>query len=575
MIEAEKENPTAYHVGFAFNYDVNMILKDLPRSRLERLRQEKSIRWGQYRIEWYPSKWFQVSKGAKGERVTCRIWDVWGFFQSSFVVALRAYLGKRDDISRVESGKERRGDFAENEMAYIQEYWETELDLLVLLCNRLRSYLYSAGLFVTQWHGPGAIASYALNRERIQAHKSICPDSVNDAAQYAYAGGRFELFKLGRHEGKCFQYDIRSAYPEAISQLPSLANGRWERTRDFHPDKRFAVYKIRMIGPLMDATVPYPLFYRDKAHCIHYPPIVEGWYWAPEVSNIYKWGAVEILDGWVFHDDGTYPFAWVADVYRTRQQWKKDGNPCEKALKLLLNSLYGKMAQRVGWDKKNGKAPKWHQLEWAGWVTSYTRAKLYRAMMEAGTDLIGVETDAVFSTRKLALDIGTGLGQWEESIYDEILYLQSGFYFAREGETWKTKYRGFDKGSIDLNEVVRYLQTIQFDGMHIAPAFVGTTTRFVGMGAALMSKDASRWRVWETTERELRIGADGKRVHVFPFCHACRYNKSPYSMFHNLSVSKPHGGISYPHEIPWKIPLSPEKEQWDKLKHLDLEAIRD
>jgi len=243
------------------------------------------------------------------------------------------------------------------------------------------------------------------------------------------------------------------------------------------------------------------------------------------------------------------------------------------ALKLLLNSLYGKMAQRVGWDKKKKRPPKWHQLEWAGWVTSYTRAKLYRAMLMAGEGLIGVETDAVFSTKRLDLDVGTALGQWDETIYDEIVYLQSGFYFVRNGDNWKAKYRGFDKDSIHLQDVLEYLQEIRFDESRLAPAFEGTTTRFVGMGAAFMSQNADRWRVWETTERALRVGSDGKRVHVTPFCHACRDQITPYDKFHNLSVAKPSGGSSHPHEIPWKGELSVSKKEWDELRRLDLEGV--
>lgn len=322
----------------------------------------------------------------------------------------------------------------------------------------------------------------------------------------------------------------------------------------------------------MDASVPYPLFYRDEKACIHYPPVLEGWYWAPEVANIAGWPECEILDGWVYEDDGSYPFAWVADIYRTRQEWKEIGNPAEKALKLLLNSLYGKMAQRVGWNEKNRTAPKYHQIEWAGWVTSFTRAKLYRAMLEAGQDLVAVETDAVFSTRKLAVDVGTELGDWEETQYDELIYLQSGFRFMRQGDEWKEKFRGFDKGSIHLDDVIAYLRDIDFTDSRVPPAFVGETTRFIGMGAAFMSKNAERWRVWETTSRELRLGSDGKRVHISAFCTACQNGISPYDGFHQLAVGQPWGGVSRPHELPWKNELTPWARKWDEIRTLDLES---
>lgn len=575
MVQAELDDPTVYHVGFGFTYDVNMILKDIPRFRLQRLRKEGVIRWKEYRIEWRPSKWFQVTGVLPDKtKVTCRIWDLWGFFQSSFVKALRSYLGERPEFDDIESGKGKRGGFTYEELeTLVKPYWQSELRYMALLAERLRSYLYSVGLHVTQWHGPGAIASYKLRQLHMDKHMASCPIEVNEAAQYAYGGGRFELFKLGRYLGPVYQYDINSAYPEAISLLPSLARGNWRHVDTFDPHYRFAVYRIRMVGPLMDASIPYPLFLRDKRHCMHYPPIVEGWYWAPEVANIAHWEHVEVVEGWVFADDGTMPYEWVRDVYADRLIWKNptNYNPCEKALKLLLNSLYGKMAQRVGYDKKKMRPPKWHQLEWAGWVTSYARAKLYRAMLAAGESLIAVETDAVFSSKELPMsvvEVGTGLGQWDLKIYDEIIYLQSGFRFVRQGDKWSHKFRGFDPDSIKREHVETYLQEVDLNEIHKETAFQGSTTRFIGMGAAFISNDPTIWRTWTTTTRALKMGTDGKRIHIKPFCHACRTDQSPYDEFHDLAVSMPQGGTSTKHRLPWKDGLSVDQQHYDHLKEL-------
>src|SRR5690606_12960194 len=99
---------------------------------------------------------------------------------------------------------------------------------------------------------------------------------------------------------------------------------------------------------------------------VHFPNVVEGWYWSPEANLAqYLGGYAEILEGWEFESDGTTPFEWVGDVYQTRAQWKQEGNPSQIALKLLMNSMYGKFAQRVGF--KGSSSPTWHQLEWAGW----------------------------------------------------------------------------------------------------------------------------------------------------------------------------------------------------------------
>src|SRR3546814_6712081 len=69
--------------------------------------------------------------------------------------------------------------------------------------------------------------------------------------------------------------------------------------------------------------------------------------------------------------------------------------------KLGPNSMYGKLAQRVGWKTdKDGNAhpPMSHCLPLAGWITSKCRASLMKAIMQIPLDrLIAVETDGVYT----------------------------------------------------------------------------------------------------------------------------------------------------------------------------------
>lgn len=41
-----------------------------------------------------------------------------------------------------------------------------------------------------------------------------------------------------------------------------------------------------------------------------------------------------------------------------------------------------------------------------------------------------IATDAVFSTRPLNLDLGSGLGQWEEKLWPDLFSAQPGVYFS-------------------------------------------------------------------------------------------------------------------------------------------------
>jgi hypothetical protein len=653
LLRVERGNPSAYHVGYGFTYDVNQILCDLPWTALRILKDTNNVTWNGYRIQYMPRKWFRVSIGKGSDKVVAQIWDIFTFFGCSFVDACRKMLGcgkehKRfvpcgnsicAELDPIESDKEKRGSFKFDQLdSLVIPYWRSELKYLVRLAEALRENLYNAGYRITKWYGPGSATSYVLQqrnmsqymatpeyidarindksdsnggngfggsvsgavllrqskdsasesecdrslstrvpatapsdrrtdkgrtrRPRTRTHPGSIPDVVNDAAQYAYAGGRFELFKCGRYLGKVWQYDINSAYPWAIAQLPSLAHGEWRHVTEFDPHREFAVYRVRCTLPYR-TNIPYPFYFRDKRHCIYYPPVVEGWYWSPEIRHMEGLPGFDVFEGYVFEPaTDTKPFAWVKDAYDQRLLWKKQDNPSEYSIKILLNSLYGKMAQRVGYNKEWLLPPKWHQLEWAGWVTSKARATLYDAMLLAGNALLAVETDAVFSTQPLDLNTGEGLGEWGVDEYDEIIYVQSGFRFYRSGNEWHNKYRGLDPNSVTLDSVRETLQNADFR----EPAYIhGTTTRFIQMASGLQ-RGLDRWRVWEENQpRSVLIGSDGKRVHVPELCAECAAGHTAWEGLHTLSPSVPRDTVQTPHGIPWKNPLDEWQLRWTDM----------
>ena len=579
-----ERNADAIHVGFAFNYDANMILQSLGESTLKKIHKKGGVtlvkkgdddKGARYYVQFRPSKWFSVTKYKEGynrktnphAKITVRIYDIFGFFTCSFVKAYEDIVGPVPE--NVKAGKKARGSFTDE--AYVEQYWRAEIVLLQQLAEELRRRLYGAGLRIGQWHGPGALASYALRQHGMKRFMSQSPEEVREAARYGYAGGRFEIFKLGRIQGPIYSLDINSAYPFGIAQLPNLAAGRWSHV-DGMPDRlaRFGIYRVRLIPHRSDTFTPTaagPLFHRDKMGNISYPWLTEGWYWTPEVRNLkHLPGRWEILEGWEHEGGyvGEQPFLWVRDMYQQRREWKEKGYGTQLALKLCMNSLYGKMAQRVGWDEVNMTAPQWHQLEWAGWVTSLTRAMLWDVMHQIPYEsLIAVETDGLYTTvnpEELGIVDSKGLGGWEVKTYDEILYVQSGMAWLRRGDEWTCKRRGLDARTFELADCSSYLQTLA--PREIWKPYVGTTTRFIGMGAALISNAPTKVRHcrWETTEREIRPGMNGKRIHMWQQCKACADGKTAWEAAHDMSIRSlaydPKQRMSYPHDIPWEGDLS-------------------
>lgn len=541
----------AIHFGFAFAYDVNMIIRDLSPSHLRILKEKNSVIWNRYRLEYVPRKWFVVTD--RYENKTTKIWDVWSFFMSSFIEACRQYKVELNDT--VIAGKAARSIVTFDKLeSDIIPYWKEENQKAVELVEKLREALYAAGLFITNWHGPGAIANYSMRLHNISAAKKEPPKDVIEASQYAYGGGRFELFKVGRANCTVYEYDINSAYPYAIAQLPNFSRGHWRHVTQPNSIRRFGVYRISWrvnpYNPIGNLLRPMPFLHRSARGEISFPCVADTWVWSPELWHTSRFPGLTIHEGWEFieDDENDRPFAWIQESYAQRKKYKEAGNAAQLALKLQMNSMYGKMAQRVGWNEEKRTAPKWHQLEWAGWVVSLCRANVFRAALRAGAGIVAFETDAVFTTQRLdnVLRLGSELGDWEESVYDDFLYLQSGCRFGLVNSEWKEKYRGFDKGSITVEAAIEKLSLPPTDWR-----IRGSTTRFIGFAQALHT-DFNRWRKFETaSERILSIGGEGKRKHVPEHCRACRNGKNGNECFHDAILVRPIGGESAKHPLPW------------------------
>src|SRR5262249_1164716 len=153
------------------------------------------------------------------------IWDVWGFFQSSFVTALASWgVGSIEQLALIAAGKEGRSEFRDWDKARIEQYNELELILLCLLMDKGRASTLALDLPLRRWDGAGAIASAMYRKELPKDYiKNIdLPPQVERAAYYAYAGGRSECIKQGAYEGPITRLDINSAYPDAMRHIPDL-----------------------------------------------------------------------------------------------------------------------------------------------------------------------------------------------------------------------------------------------------------------------------------------------------------------------------------------------------------------
>lgn len=514
LIETARNNPKAIHVIYYGSYDFNMLLRDVPRDALERLRHGLKAYYLQYSIQVRFGKSLWIKD--KNTKISVMLWDVGSFFQQSFVKALQTWQVDTPWLDEIIAMKQLRSTFTARDMQRIEQYCDHELESLVLLMGQFHKSLAQCDIRISRWHGPGAIANALYSQHSIKRHKKDCSDDVNTAAQYAYGGGRIELIKQGHYNGNIYNYDIRSCYPHAIANLPSLRNATWQHhTGSTGTEIReLSLYRVRW--HFKNRSPFYPLRHRHSNGSVCYPQTgVSTWCWTPEYKLLERYypGQYEVLESYLWNgnsDTIERPFGWVADMYAQRMEWKAKGYGAERILKLGLNSLYGKMIQQLGWS--DDRLPAWHQLEWGGYVTSAARARLYEAA-HGSNRVVSFETDGILCTEPLDVELSNDLGGWELCTYSSLTYVQTGFYWMGN----KVRYRGFDPNSVTRDAVI--------NGWRRNESTVGASlTRHIGLAYAAHNNRWDQWGNWITAPRQLDIGtASNKRIrNCGDSCPTCR-----------------------------------------------------
>lgn len=523
LVDTATLYPHSWFVGFAFNYDANMILANVPRVLLARLWEGETVLYVTheseytlrgFRIMYRPRKEFAITRVVLNKRtrtnveppVTCRVFDIFGFFQSSFVKALeRNGIVAPEEIARM---KQQRSQFAVEDIPDMLRYCDSECQYGEALCESFAADLQTAGIKLRRYDGAGSIAAALFRDNGVAQYRAKTHGKLARAVQSAYYGGRIELAQYGHARDSVYQYDIRSAYPYAMAECPCLKCGEWSHETNPHTLEPFALYRVEwsMRGPML----AFP--WRNEIGGVFFPEHGRGWYYGCELIAAEKLiasgaatGGFDILESWRYARGCEHePFAWLRTLYETRARWKAEGNGAEKVLKLGINSVYGKCAQRVG---ARGRVPPWFQMEWSGYVTAVTRSRMLVDAIPAikARTLIGFATDAMFTLEPMTVTLGAQLGDFELVTHTGMTAVQSGVYWTWNGEHASAKSRGFRPTELNVASVL--------DAWKRGQQRIETgATRFVSLGRALTG-DASFaiWRQWITGKRTLNLHPHGTK----------------------------------------------------------------
>lgn len=615
----------AIHVIYAGSYDINCMLRDILPHKLETLISEENsmpIRYKQYAITYTPRKSFTISryrncrqlfvKNKNGKfkpdyDVSFTLWDVIGFFQATFIETVEKWLG-RDyvDFELILSGKQLRADFNITDSDFIQRYNLAECKALTLIMGKLHDSLAALDLKVARWDGAGAIASQMCKKNNVKLAlgtisgsgewtKTIYRPDLQTVFQHGYFGGRVELIAYGRHQAPVHHYDINSAYPYIQRNLPALTAGEWKHIEKVNLSKIPAFSIIHVKWNLNNSRI-YPFPYRSALQLkILYPAQGECWIWYPEVIaavNVknsgpkYSSWEIDLLEAWTFtpSSETWKPYEFIDTYYDRRKsliaEQKTSGIPNgeEKVLKLGINSLYGKTAQHIGYDVENGNIPALHNLAYAGYITSGTRAMIYKAVMSAPDSIIAIATDGIFSTTPLKVETSDTkeIGKWEYKTHDGWVMVQAGFYWSISKGEYKGMSRGFDKvkGEGDTSaarkkdyqqKMKRQVDAVLSAWKHKQGSVYFPCTRFITLKSALVSdKWFTRWCCWYAMGydrmMEGKQSVIGRQLKLSPF-GTKRMTDIPMSGINStpdkgllLTVPAPNYSpdvISSMYELPW------------------------
>jgi DNA polymerase type B, organellar and viral len=505
---AKANDPNPYQFGgwtrLAFDGYPPIGVKYLPRNQIEVCR-----------LAWLPRKikgvvrfgWRSVEGSIR------RIYDVQGFFQCSFLKALELWGVGPEHHAGIAAMKDARSSFA-GVTQQVRDYCAIECRLLAEMMEAFRLQCIATGMVPRTWNGAGKIGAALLKAHGAMTHKrllEITPPAVLDLAHAAYYGGRFETPWIGRLP-ETWEHDIGSAYPAAMLGLPCLEHGRWievdARQLDQLGDDLF-VARVRYYHPSRQFLCGLP--HRSKQGRLSWPREGNGVYWSPEIRSAERLGArIEYKGGWRFErgcDCQASPF--IRTLYEQRLKIGKSvrGIP----IKLGLNSMYGKKAQRIG-------KPTYASPIDAGLITAITRAAINDAIVKAGDPrrVAMIATDGVYTVEGpiVGLDLGEGLGQWEAKRYPSLFIVRPGLYWPPVSQDGQSPFAGAGSPASNRKFKTRGLSPKFFEplipaferaweawlddgassfGVPIVPVPIET---FVGVRLALRLKDPGQACQW-------------------------------------------------------------------------------
>lgn len=268
---------------------------------------------------------------------------------------------------------------------------------------------------------------------------------MNNLCREAYYGARTEAFILNHVEG-VYGDDVHSMYPSVMSSTlfpdPSKMVLVEKYCKPEYIHEKEGITHCTVCCP--DLVIPL-LPTRIEGHLIFPTGTFSGAWCHNELRRAIELGyEIDGIDWQIIARDTCSPFKrYVETLYALKEAAYQEANPTFFMYKLLLNSLYGKFAQRSEGDyvrfKRLENVPDlttkggYEVVEWQGsfyvlepvggrgqpcftiviwpaYITAAARLRVYDRLLAQGKEAVYCDTDSVVGRKNLP--IGPGLGSW-------------------------------------------------------------------------------------------------------------------------------------------------------------------
>lgn len=495
---------TAY-VGFFLGYDFTQIFKTLPEDRArilltkegQKKRQFRKVKWGTlqsnkvkgmaphpvehwgWQFDILGMKRLKIRPkncecrfatcGCKNKLPWMYICDAGSFFQTSFLNVVNpkgwaegTEVVTDDEWNTLKRGKEKRSVATlDDDMRF---YNRLENEVLARVMGTLRDGFEAIGINLppSKWFGPGQASQTWLENEGVPRREVIeehASPYMLEAARSAFYGGWFEIMMHGKVPGETHEYDINSAYPSIIANLPCLLHGTYSEGLGLPPqnDKAYTLVYAQIQSPALSYTWKWrnqhvgTMLHRERGG-ISRPMMTEGWFWLHELKAGERAGLIKRKwesEKWVQYVacECAPPMRNIAGLYQKRLDVGKS-SPLGKAAKLVYNSGYGKFAQSEGLN------PVFGNPIYASLITAGCRTMILDAISShpyGKADVAMVATDAVYFLHPHpTLPISNKLGDWDYQSRQNLTLFKPGVYWddttrqrIADGENPNFKARGF------------------------------------------------------------------------------------------------------------------------------------